>query len=279
MAATRNGSSSTSRARAQLERVPESGRRWADAYLAATPALVRGHLDEAEAVAESAWNLGTQSGQPDAFAIYASQHVCIQYHRGSVHELVPLLEQASEASPELQIYKPATALGYVLIGDHDRATRAIDDALQHSFDMPDDENWLFAASIWARVSASLGHRAAADALHGMLDPYRDALVHAVTAVFPSVATTLGRLEHTLGRLDDADRAFADGDALHQRAESPMLAAEGRSYWAAMLVDRNGAGDRDRARRLAAEALAVAVPGGYAYTESRARELLGRLDQE
>ena len=58
----------------------------------------------------------------------------------------------------------------------------------------------------------------------------------------------------------------------------MLAAEGRAHWAAMLVDRHAAGDLDRARGLATDALDVAVAGGYADTEAVAHQVLARLDR-
>jgi len=44
----------------------------------------------------------------------------------------------------------------------------------------------------------------------------------------------------------------------------------------MLVDRGATGDAERARALATTARAVAVEGGYAYTETLARAVLTRL---
>jgi hypothetical protein len=90
---------------------------------------------------------------------------------------------------------------------------------------------------------------------------------------------LGQLEHVLGRFDDADRSFAQAEQMHQRLDSPMLTADGNAHWAAMLVDRDAAGDHDRARSLATAALEVAVAGGFGYTESLARQVLARLDRE
>ena len=52
------------RAREYLTRVPEPAHRWADAYLSATPLMLRGQLEQAERVAESALAIGTERGQP-----------------------------------------------------------------------------------------------------------------------------------------------------------------------------------------------------------------------
>jgi hypothetical protein len=110
----------------------------------------------------------------------------------------------------------------------------------------------------------------------MLDRVRDRFVHAQVVVGDPVAIVLGVLEHALGRYDDADRSFAQGEAMNQRLRSPMLIADGHAHWAAMLADRVRPGDRERARELAVGAFTVATGGGHGYAAATARDVLDQL---
>jgi len=54
---------------------------------------------------------------------------------------------------------------------------------------------------------------------------------------------VAKLEHLLGRSDDADASFQRALAIHERLESPVLIAMTQVAWAAILVDRADGADR------------------------------------
>jgi len=264
--------------RADVLAVAGPSPRWSASFMSATEPLIRGELADAEQLAEAALALGSESGQTDAFTIYGAQFANIRYHQGRLNELLPLMEEALRAAPELHSYRAAIGLAHALSGDHATAQRLLDAELSASFAVPDDENWLYTIGTWAQVAAEVGHVAAAERLHDDLSPFRGRFVHSLVVISGAVAMHLGQLEHLLGRWDDAERSFAEGDVLHRRLESPMLIADNHTHWAATLADRNAPGDRDRARTFAAGALDVAITGGYGNIEARVRRVLDQLDR-
>lgn len=259
--------------------ISESSRTWSTLFMSAVEPLLRGDLVDAERLAESALEFGLAGGQPDAFTIYGAQVVNLRLFQGRMHELLPMMEEAFRAAPELHAYRAAIALAHAQGADEHQARRLIESEAAIGFDLPHDEQWSFTLATWARVACRLSHRRTAGLLHPLLAPYADRFAHSQIVVSGAVAMHLGQLEHVLGRFDDADRSFAQAEQMHQRLDSPMLTADGNAHWAAMLVDRDAAGDHDRARSLATAALEVAVAGGFGYTESLARQVLARLDRE
>ena len=85
---------------------------------------------------------------------------------------------------------------------------------------------------------------------------------------PAVAHYLGRLDHLLDRLDEADAWFAEAMVLHERLESPVFIADTRAAWAAMLADRDIGDDHRRAVEMADQAYDAATAGGYGYVARR-----------
>ena len=64
--------------------------------------MVGGSIDEAEALAQRAAELGVAAGQPDALTIYGAKLVLIRYQQGRLSELVELMERAAEDNPGIR---------------------------------------------------------------------------------------------------------------------------------------------------------------------------------
>ena len=58
----------------------------------------------------------------------------------------------------------------------------------------------------------------------------------------SVARPLGLALATAGRFDEADEAFAEAAAVHERIDAPIELARTRVNWAQMLTSRGQSGD-------------------------------------
>ena len=67
---------------------------WVHALQRSTRALIAGDTDEAEALANRALSIGSTGGEPDAIAIFGAQLIMVNIWRGTLGDLVPLIEQA-----------------------------------------------------------------------------------------------------------------------------------------------------------------------------------------
>jgi hypothetical protein len=158
----------------------------------------------------------------------------------------------------------------------ERTTELMDAAVAGGLAMPIDNAWTTAHAAWVDAAVQVGHRAAAELLRDRLAPFHDHIVTTHVTFEPAVAHYLGRLDHLLGRFDEADIWFAEAMALHERLESPVFVAHTQAAWAAMLADRDTADDHHRAAEMAELAHATATAGGYGYVVSDAAAVLERL---
>ena len=94
---------------------------WSTTYARSWQALLDGHIEEAESLTAEALELGMATGQPDALAIYGGQMVDLRWHQGRDVELVELIEQMVEATPEIDSFRAALARIYADIGRVDDA--------------------------------------------------------------------------------------------------------------------------------------------------------------
>jgi hypothetical protein len=92
----------------------------------------------------------------------------------------------------------------------------------------------------------------------------------------SYARPCGTLAACLGRWDDAERHFADAVAMNERLGARPYVVRTRRAWAAMLLDRNAPGDRERATDLIAAVRAEAEQLGMARELVRFERLTARM---
>ena len=117
----------------------------------------------------------------------------------------------------------------------------------------------------------------------MLAPWRDQLDFTGITCNGSVARPLGLALATAGRFDEADDAFAQAAAVHERLDAPIELARTRVDWASMLMNRGEPGDLEKARTLldaALEDLGQAgldrdpTPGSSTLENTRCRQVIG-----
>jgi hypothetical protein len=179
-------------------------------------------------------------------------------------------------APGLAAYGAVLAMGCGRSGQSERTTELLDEAVAGGLAMPVDNAWTTAHAAWADAAVQVGHRAAARLLRDRLAPFHDHIVTTHVTFEPAVAHYLGRLDHLLGRLDDADAWFAEAMVLHERLESPVFIAHTHAAWAAMLADRDIGDDRARAVEMVGQAYEAATAGGYGYVASDAAAVLEQL---
>jgi tetratricopeptide (TPR) repeat protein len=265
------------RVRADLvETLPHASFRWSLLFHQAVQAILMGDLQAAEDLATEALNLGLETGQDDAFRIYGAQLLNVRIRQGRLGELVTLVEDSVTNNPDLPVYRAVLAVAYASTQDLDRTRQLLDAEFTEGFPIPQDSNSTTAFQYWSEAAVLLGRRPAAEALLGMIAPFAEFVVTTNVTASPVLAHTMGRLQHSLDRHDEADASFQLALRLHQGLRSPLYVCTTQAAWAALLADRDRGDDRTRARVMAEDALRTSSDGGYRNVEHDASAVLERL---
>ena len=101
---------------------------WVTLFNEVAEELLTGNPDQAERLATAALAVGSESGQPDAWSFYGAEMIGIRSQQGRLGELVPMIEQMTEANPNLVVFRATLAAGYLQAGDLDGAGRLLEAA-------------------------------------------------------------------------------------------------------------------------------------------------------
>ena len=248
---------------------------WTASLLDCALALRHGDPERAEQLATSAFEVGSTSGQPDAFAFYGRQLVAIRRQQGRGGELVSMFADIADQNPGVPAFR-ANLTGLQLdVGDHAAARLLIETAGAEGFALPMDTAWVDGIAHYSRAVIELGLPAPAEQLLGLLGPHHDQVAGTGFTYLGPVATYLGGLATVLSRYDEAQRCFEEATQLTVRGQMRYAEADTQLLWGRMLLGRNGPGDAERARELLEQARADAEARGYALLEQRARAALAK----
>ena len=254
--------------------------RWATAARLAWRRLLGGQIDEAEQAADEALQIANQAGEPDAFAYYAGQIYSIRRAQGRLGEIIELLEQTVSENPGLSAFRAALACALCEVDRLGDAREVFEPLVTSAFtEFPFNATWLTSMTLSADTAAYLEHRAAALILAKLLAPWRHQLATSGMTCEGSVARPLGLALATAGRFDEANEAFAQAAAVHERIDAPIELARTRVNWAQMLTSRGQSEDLDRTRELLDNALATATALGLATIQRHARTLRAKIGLE
>jgi class 3 adenylate cyclase/tetratricopeptide (TPR) repeat protein len=262
--------------RATAEKLRQPLYLWVARFYDASLALLHGDTEEAEQFATAALEVGTASGQPDAFALYGVQLMQTRYEQGRMGELVSLIADTADQNPSIPTFSGVLAAAHLDAGDEAAARELVDEAAADSFTLPDDNGWFDGIIQYSRVVIELQVRAHGERLIELLVPFRGQVPHNGLTPQPPVATYLGGLATMVGRYEEAESYFEQAAELNARGAMRFAEAETNRLWGRMLRTRNGPGDADRARELLEQALESAAARGYAMVERRASTELSKL---
>jgi tetratricopeptide (TPR) repeat protein len=262
--------------RTPAEKLGQPSVLWVASFGDALLALLHGDTEEAEQLATAALEMGTASGQPDAFAFYGVQLMITRYEQGRMGELVSLIADAADQNPSIPTYRAAQATANLDAGDEAAARELVDEAAAHSFSLPEDSAWFDGIVCYAIVVIELQLRAHAERLIELLAPFQSQVPCNSLIPRPPVATYLGGLATVPGRFEEAESYFEQAAELNTRGEMRFAEAETNMLWGRMLGARNGPGDTDRARLLLEQARESAAARGYAMVERRAIAELSKI---
>ncbi len=262
---------------AVAEQLDQPTLRWVATYGRAWRAQIEGDNDLAEQLATDALQIGTESGQPDASTFFGVQFGYVSYQRGTLGELVPMLEQMMAEAPDIaDVSRGSLALAHAEAGRLDDARRVLEEFAATDFDLPVDGNWSLGMISYALAASAVGDPRYAAPVFDRLEPWADQWATGGLSTSGPLTIFLGGLATVLGRYDDADGYFARAAESTARTGAKCSAALTDQLWGQMLAERNAPGDLDRARDLLTKAQTVAATNGYANVERRATEALQRL---
>ncbi len=246
---------------------------WVTSYAQGWQRILEGDLEGAEQQANQALELGGATGQPDAMPIYGGQLVDLRWHQGRDAELVDLIEQMVESTPDIDSFRSALARIYADIGRTEDARALLVRESAVEFAHPFDPLAATTIVMWAEVAIQTCDAASAEALVSRLASFADQVVCNGVDIFGSLDHYRGALSAVLGRFDEAEALLDRGAKVHEALGAPFFEARSQLELARMLVARNGEGDAAEAVRRAGSALVTARKHGYATVERRAAELV------
>ena len=262
------------------ERLDQPTLNWIGATMRALCAQLAGDIGEAEAWANETLRIGLDSGQPDATAFHGVQLAALMTLRGTVGELVLLIDQLAAELPErAEAVTAARAQIYASVGRLEEAHQLLEEFAAADFELsPDPSSQLQSMLGYAAVCAACRDTTIAAPLFDRLEPFADQVPTNSISAYDPVSYHLGDLATVLGRYDQADAYFARAAQFNQRAGAKFFKANTDLAWGKMLAERDASGDRERARLLLAAAHAAAVAHGYAGIERAAAKALELLHQ-
>ena len=263
-------------ARATAKKLGQPSLLWLATYGDASYALLHGDTEGAERLATAAFEMGTASGQPDAFAFFGAQIMRTCEEQGRSGELVSLVADAANEHPSIPTYKAGLAVALLESGDRNGARQLVGRAAAESFSLPEDVAWLEGIINYATVVIELHLPAPAERLIELLAPFGNQVPHNTLIPHSPVATFLGGLASVLGRFEEGEAYFKEAAELSRRGQMKFAEAHTNMLWGRMLRNRNAPGDADRARSLLEHARDSAATRGYGMVQRRATAELSTL---
>jgi tetratricopeptide (TPR) repeat protein len=234
----------------------QPAQQWLVAVFRATRALNAGDLERAEELIEAAYSLGRNVDSWSAGVCRGTELLVLRRAQGRLSEL-------EKAHPLEQFASPLVVRSVRIrldaeTGRSAEAAQALSElAGEDLANLHLDEEWTFCMSLLAEACALLGDASPARKLYDVLSPYSGLNVIAVPEVlFGSVDRVLGVLAGMLGRWEDAEGHFTAALEMDRRMDARPWAAHSLHDHAAMLLARDGPGDRERADGLLADAIAT-----------------------
>jgi tetratricopeptide (TPR) repeat protein len=234
--------------------------------------LMRGNLAAAERLAEHAFKLGQDAGEPDAILIYGAQLGYTRACQGRGQEIVAMLEQSVNTYPAIAAWRAALVWTLCWIDRQAEAAAMLEQAAGDRFeDIQPGAAKLTALALYADAAAQTDATGAASILYGLIEPWAEHTVWNTVTGCGHARLWLGLLAAVMGEHEHADEQLLFACEFHETNGLLLWAARAHLGWAEALARR---GDAAAARERGARALELSRDHGYGAFEARAAALLG-----
>ncbi len=263
---------------ALAEQLDQATLNWTHTMGLGMRAIVAGDPDRVEQLANRAFEIGTEAGQPDAALYFGAQLVQVNLQRGTAERLVPIMEGMVTSTPGLsELMKSGLAVAYAEAGRRHDALQLLEASIPNIAELP--LATLLITGLVARANAVMSCMAPqfARPVYERLVPWADQWSTVVGATTEGpVRLYLGGLATLLERYDEAHDHLARSASSCQGAGAPYYQARTDQLLGQMYLARREPGDLDRARQHLAAAQAMAAARGYGGVERDALEQLEAL---
>ena len=233
--------------------------------------VIAGRFDQAEALAHEGLELAVAAGSLDAHSLFGGQLVQLRFEQGRLEEVLDLITRAAGRPGALPFTRATFGVALCELGRPADARPVFDDLVADGFRAVFRYDELATFTMLAHICAHLGDADRASELSGRLAPHAGRVNIWGTTTGP-LSHSLGLLDATRGRHDQAEIHFADAARTAERIGAPGWLAHTRLEWARMLLRRAAPGDADQARELATRALSTAEELGMARVAAQARAI-------
>ena len=249
---------------------------WAHTIELATRSLISGDTSTAEQLANRAFQIGTDSGQPDAALNFSIQYFGVLWQRGTLADAVPMVEQSVAENPGMIALVAGLALAHIEAGHFEDACQLLKKAGALELDTPSSGTWLTAMTAFAEVAIECRDARSAQRQFERLAPWATQSSAGALIAEGPISHYLGGLAGVLRRYDEADAYFSQSAAVNHRVGAKFFAARTDLSWGQMLAERSSLGDVEKARALFTKAQSASAVNGYRTVERRATAALQAL---
>jgi DNA-binding SARP family transcriptional activator/tetratricopeptide (TPR) repeat protein len=222
-----------------------------------------------------------QHSDPEiTLALLGGQIISFQLYQAGFEHIIPMIQIAVQELPQHPLVRCSLAMLAAEYGNEEVAREAFEPLAETKFEtIQRDANWLMAMWTLAQAAAALGDEARAEILYEMLEPFSDRWVTATVSIcFGPVGTGLGALATTLKRYDEAERYLSEALRTADEWGMPFVRALVERHYAAMLIARNAAGDRKRAREMIDNVVRFGEENNYLGMSSIAARLRAQMSK-
>jgi hypothetical protein len=250
---------------------------WVHTVSLAARSLIAGDPNEAEQQAREALQIGTGIGEPDAATIFGAQIQAVSFQRGTLGDLVPIMEQAATQDPGVSKFvPPILAMAHAEADRTDQARVLLEEFAAKNFVLPLDTMWLSGMVAYAEAAIECQASSLAGPVFRRLHPWANQLACSGATSAGPVSHFLGGLATVLKRYETADDYFVQAQAFSERVSSKYFAARTSLSYGRMLLERDDRGGLEKGRQLLTKARATAAANGYGNVERRAAAALEAL---
>ena len=230
-------------------------------------AIMRGEFEKAERLANEAANISRQLGIAELDGIFGIHMFTIRAEQGRLREVAPIVKLYVAANPASAAWHPGLALIYRTLGLKDECQAIFEELVSDKLTfLPQDSLRVASLAYLSEVCAFLEDGLRAEILYNYLLPFdgRTVVVGGATACYGAAARYLGMLATTMSDWPAAERHFQGALEMDAHLGARPWLAHSQYEYAAMMLARGQAGDRQHALTLLKETLAAAHELGMAY---------------
>jgi class 3 adenylate cyclase len=243
---------------------------WEVEFQRAGWSLMCGDLGAAERLSRSAFQIGREAEEPDAFIGLGTQLAFVRRYQGRAAEIIEAVEQSADTS-RLASWRAGRPWMLCAVDRRDDASALLEQAATDGFErIPQNNSLLTALALYADTAVETSNSVAAATLYELMEPWSEQFVVNGISGYGHVRMYLGLLAACLGENEKADQDLAFACEFAEANGMPIWEARTHLGWAEALAQR---GDPAGAREHAARALELSREHGYGLFEPRAAALL------